>query len=205
MSSRLPAVGTAIDLMVGGTVVAARCDGARGRDVTLVVRAARTAIDPNVVLRWRGLRGVSTARAEVVTVDPVPGRTSVRWHVRLVGAIEVVQRRHTARAFGAGPVALTPSNSRLAAVHDGTLLDISERGLRCRIENPTLRQHDPVLVHVGLGEHVLEMRGEVIRVTRASDGFAEVAVGYTPAEAEGARIRRYVYLQQVRMRRAGLV
>jgi hypothetical protein len=205
MSARLPAVGTAIDVVLGSDLVAARCEGARGREIDLVVRGGRPPEASHVVLRWRGLRGLSSTRAEVRSVEKMPGRTSSRWRVRLVGAIEVVQRRDVARAFGTGPVALTAAGSRLAPVHDGTLLDISERSLRARIDSPALQPFDNVAVHVGLGDDVFELRGKVQRIETRPDGFAEVVVVYSAAETDAARIRRHVHVQQVRMRRAGLI
>jgi hypothetical protein len=204
-SSPLPAVGTAVDVVAEQTTLAARCDSARGSEINLVVRNGQTMdVGAVVLLRWRGLRGISHTRAEVVAVEPMPGRATVRWHVELVGPVEVVQRRRTVRAFGAGPVALTPLGSSLAAVHDGTLLDISEQGLRCRVDTSTLRAHDEVAVHVGLGTEVLELRGDVLRVTRRPEG-TEIAVGYRTEDPQASRIRRYVHLQQARMRRAGLI
>jgi len=158
-----------------------------------------------VELRWRGLRGVSTARGKLLRVEAVSGRTVTRWRVQLDGPIQVVQRRRVARAMGVGPVAVTRLRTRLATVVNGVLLDISEEALRARVPGGTLEAGEPVAVHIGLATEVLELRGEVLRVGRAGDGDDLAVIVHSADDAASTRIRRFVYLQQVRLRRAGLI
>lgn len=209
----LPTVGAAVDLVLDGQLLAARCEGVDGTEVEVSVRGGRPARGARVELRWHGTGGISRTHGEIrtarVAVDPATGpvtrRTSWRLRVMLSGAIDVVQPRTATRAQDTCPVAVTTTDRRLAPVRTGSLLDIAEVGLRCRLAGPPLTVSAPVSIHVGLADEVLELQGRVNRVTVHRDGYAEVVLTFDPDEADGARIRRFVYLQQMRLRRAGLV
>jgi hypothetical protein len=205
-AASLPSVGAHVDMVVGGRPVAARWHAGTGSDIELLVRDDGVVPGERVVLRWNSLRGVNSSCAHVLSIEPSGGgRTFFVVLLRLTGRVEVVQRRRATRALSAGPVALTPNDRGLAQVRNGALLDIAEEGLRCRVAGGGLPEGQSVTVHVGLGEEVLELRGTVLRSTPHGDGASEVVIVYAADEADGARIRRFVYLQQVRLRRAGLL
>jgi hypothetical protein len=202
----LPSVGAHVDMAVGGKSVAARWHAGSGSDIELLVRDDGVVPGERVMLRWHSLRGVNSTAADVLSVEASGGgRTFFVVLLRLTGQVEVVQRRRATRALSAGPVAVTPTDRALAPVRNGALLDIAEEGLRCRVMGGGLTEGQAVTVHVGLGEEVLELRGTVLRATGYADGVTEVVIVYAADEADGARIRRFVYLQQVRLRRAGLL
>jgi hypothetical protein len=202
----LPSVGAHVDMVVGGKSVAARWHAGSGSDIELLVRDDGVVPGERVMLRWHSLRGVNSTAADVLSVEASGGgRTFFVVLLRLTGQVEVVQRRRATRALSAGPVAVTPTDRALAPVRNGALLDIAEEGLRCRVMGGGLTEGQAVTVHVGLGEEVLELRGTVLRATGYADGVTEVVIVYAADEADGARIRRFVYLQQVRLRRAGLL
>ena len=202
----LPSTGAHVDVMVGGEPVPARWQSGDGTRVDLLVRGVAVAPGERVELRWRSLRGVHSTYARVESVDEVGGgRTFFVLRLELGGPVEVVQRRRAMRALSAGPVAVSASDRPLAPVRDGSLVDIAEEGLRCRLAGPVPEVGRPVTVHVGLGDEVLELHGELLRATPVADGLTEVVIVYDADEADGARIRRFVYLQQVRLRRAGLL
>ena len=205
-AASLPSVGAHVDMVVGGKPVAARWHAGTGSEIELLVRDDGVVPGERVVLRWNSLRGVNSSSADVLSVETSGGgRTFFVVQLRMTGRVEVVQRRRATRALSAGPVALTPTDRALAPVRNGALLDIAEEGLRCRISGGGLTEGQSVTVHVGLGEEVLELRGTVLRVTAYGDGASELVIVYAADEADGARIRRFVYLQQVRLRRAGLL
>ncbi len=200
-----PVTGSALDVVVAGIALAARWESVTGTDIDIVVHSPLLALGTPVDLHWRGLRGISTTRGDVVTCEELEPQSSCRLRVRLSGSIEVVQRRQAMRAIGAGPVAVTPIDRRLAPVRSGSLLDIAEEGLRCRLTGGPLLEGQPVAVNVGLGDDLLELQGTVVGETPAAHGSGDVVIAFSAGETDKACIRRFVYLQQVRLRRAGLI
>jgi len=185
--------------------VPSRVEGEDGAD--LLIAAPRWRGDLSicagtpVLLRWTGRRGVYELAGELV--DVLRGRVT-RWRVRPVGSVQTTERRRFTRAHISAPIAVVPVADDLVRVVKGWLADLSEGGLRARLEGTPLAVDSPVEVHLELESVPLVLSGQVLRTrdVEVTSGTYEVVIVIDPG-VHAKRIRRVVLRQQQLARRGG--
>ena len=123
------------------------------------------------------------------------------WRVSPYGELQLTQRRRYARASAAGPVSLLGMRARTPAT--GSLVDVSEGGLRCRMPTGSAEVNELVHVNLQLDGEALELPGEVLLVQDASRDYDEVVVVFDADGATAEGLRRYVFARQRHERRMG--
>lgn len=92
----------------------------------------------------------------------------------------------------------------------GRTLDVSEGGLRCLLPVPALPADLPVDVAFTLDGDLFDLRAEIVRALppradgRGDTGMVETAIRFVAPGQRGDDLRRVVFAEQVRLRRAGL-
>jgi len=155
-----------------------------------------------LALRWTAQRGLYEAPAELVEVER---RSIPLWRVRLTGPVRVLQRRRYARAEVSGPVSIHPVDGEVGDAVDGSLVDVGEGGLRCRMDDPSwVRPGLRVEADFTLDDAALRLPGEVLRIlpVREGDRGEIVVVVFDEPVQQAELIRRFVLQQQLQMRRA---
>lgn len=160
-----------------------------------------------IKLLWSaGPRGRYVAPVQLVEI--VKG-TLPLWRVKLAGETSVEQRRRFARVPVEEPVQLRgkPKEDIQARI-----VDISEGGLRCRLDEDALEEGvlvDDVLgegqavsISMRLDDRTLSVRGRVLRIFRGqSSKDLELVITMQLDDNEAGFIRRYVMREQIRARR----
>jgi hypothetical protein len=166
--------------------------------------------DPIRLLWSAGLRGRYVAPVELVEI--VKG-TLPLWRVKLAGETSIEQRRRFARVPVPVPEPVQLRGKPADKDIQGRIIDISEGGLRCRLDEDALEEG--VLVDDALGEgqavsistrlddHALSARGRVLRIFRGqSSKDLELVITMHLDENDAGFVRRYVMREQIRARRA---
>ncbi len=89
----------------------------------------------------------------------------------------------------------------------GTMVDLSEGGIRCLLPPPALAAGTRIRVVLAVAGQVLAPAAEVVWTRAATTGigsFAETGVSFENPEEHGDLLRRVVFTEQLRTRRAGL-
>ncbi len=175
----------------------------------------------------------TTDRGLVELPTAFGGDTAVRdgvlvWRLRVIGPAVRVERRKFFRVMLAMPLALqmlpnSPSagaraatagqgqRTTIAAAGDilveATSIDVSESGLRCLAPPPVLPVGSDVMVGLDIEQSRLRLRAEVIRSDPGPNGPrdpCETVLNFCDAAAYSDAMRRLVYAEQLRQRRAGL-
>lgn len=101
----------------------------------------------------------------------------------------------------AEPEGVDDDPERALEPRSGTVVDLSERGVRARFTDVALLPGDPVGVRVVLDGEAVELHGHVLRmIPGPSKGRTDVVAVYEPYEDVAAQIRRYVLQAQLRAR-----
>ena len=161
-----------------------------------------------IKLLWSaGARGRYVAPVQLVEI--VKG-TLPLWRVKLAGETSIEQRRRFARVPVQEPVQLRgKANDDI----QGRIVDISEGGLRCRLEEDALAEGvlvDDVLgegqavsIRMRLDDRSFSVRGRVLRIFRGqSSKDLELVITMHLDESDAGFVRRYVMREQIRARRA---
>ncbi len=156
---------------------------------------------------WTGIRARYVLPVQMVgqTRDNPP-----RWHLRALGEPVRQTRRNFVRGGGGGPAEIVPTTtgegeSSTSELLRGKVVDISEGGVRCRLQQASLTPGDPVVVRVQLGERSLEIAGTIISTRPDQDqSGVDVVVTYQPPEPDAQAIRRYVFQWEIAERRRRL-
>lgn len=206
MKVELPGVNTLVRIEVeDGLVLPSRVETVEGPDLVL---AAPTYVG-NVVppelgdvfaVGWTGPRGVCGVPADFVEMTRAP---MALWRVRVAGGIEVVQRRRFVRAPVNGPVSFATGESEYDSVRVGSMLDLSEGGVRVRLTRTAAQADDTVLVRMSLDGDVVSVTGTILRAENPERGFEEVIVTFDDDHPQASVIRRFVFAEQARQRRSG--
>ncbi|BCJ46089.1 hypothetical protein GCM10010168_50370 [Actinoplanes ianthinogenes] len=200
----LPAVGTPMFLVLGeGMNFRSRLESIDVNHFT--VAAPLETAGPCVIapgqqfdVFWAppGTRVVVPARL-VAVGDEAP----FRWTLTPAGAAHHSNRREFVRGGGGAAVQLTVDGRGI----EGALLDISEGGLRCWIDEPAaLAAGERVRAAVALGTlGAIEVSGTILTVRDAPHGDPgrHVVVTFDPQESAARAIRRYVMDWEVHERR----
>jgi len=207
----LPEVNTLVRIALGDElpVLPSRVEDVAGTEV--LVAAARYVGDlrgpqPSdiVSLHWTSARGVCSVPAEFVAVE----RSGIKvWRLRVLGEVTLVQRRRFARVETGGALSVSGGSAQdadLNTVRMGWMLDLSEGGVRCRVAPGAFSVDEPVEVRINLGGEVIVAVGSVLRASPRDRGFEELIVTFPEDHSAADRVRRHVYAEQLRQRRAAL-
>lgn len=165
---------------------------------------------------WTGTRAryVLPVRMMGQTRDRPP-----RWHLLAVGRATRQTRRSYVRGGGGGPaeivrtgrveqarndVAVSSRSGGSNGPQQGTVIDISEGGVRCRMDSADLIPGDQVRVRVRLGDAALDLNGSVLLVREQSPDGVDVVVVYQLSESDAQTVRRYVFQWEIAERRRQL-
>jgi hypothetical protein len=184
--------------------VSSRVEGHDAGDLLIAAPRYAGDLDPvraglPVVLRWVGPRGALSLATELVEVRR--GQLTT-WRVRPVGQVLISQRRDFARAPLSTPITLVPVVADLVLVTTGSLVDLSEGGLRARVSGRPLVSGTAVEAHLELDGEPVTFAAEVLRsgeFDRTSETHEVVLL--IVAGRHGDLIRRVVFRQQSLARR----
>ncbi|MCO8273860.1 PilZ domain-containing protein [Actinoplanes sp. TRM 88003] len=201
----LPAVGTPMFLVLGeGVNVRSRLDSVDDDGTFTVTAPLETAgpggIEPGGSLDvfWVPPRTRVVLSTHLVAAsDEAP----FRWRLAPAGPPRQSNRREYVRGGGGAAVRLATEDSEV----EGALLDISEGGLRCWIDEPaTLAPGDKLRATVALGaEGEIEASGTILTVREAPHGDPgqHVIATLDTAESVARMIRLYVMNWEISERR----
>lgn len=127
---------------------------------------------------------------------------SARWTLGPVGAPEPRTRRRFVRGGGGEPVHLWQPGGGEPLVREGTVLDLSEGGLRGRVPATSFAEGESLQVRAWLGDDLVVTAGHVLAVRpQAGSRWFEVIVEYDLPEQLARRLRRYLLAWEVAERR----
>jgi PilZ domain-containing protein len=143
-------------------------------------------------------------RARMIVPCRMVGMTEeapFRWVLEPVGSPRTSNRREFVRGGGGGPVRLAAEAEETVVV--GRLLDISEGGLRCWVEQlPEVGRGEGLILSVPLGRNELELSGAVHTVRDAYDEPGQhVILTFRTGEREARLIRQHVFAWEIEERR----
>lgn len=203
------------DLPAVNTLVRVRCsrDGEVHRsriealdDHDLLIAAPHAEDDPHLpyandalVVSWGSARGRCSLR---VCFGGLEKSRVLMWRLAPDGEVELEQRRHSVRVSAPGKVTVV-AGAGVIAPKTGSILDVSETGVRCLLPRGFAAAGMPVEVQLEFDEEAITIGGEVLRVSPGSNEHDEVVVVLTPAPAQADRLRRFVYARQRHERRMG--
>ncbi len=145
MVVELPVPGSLVDVAAGAEVVTGQVAERRSGSVVLDLPHEPADTEP-LRLYWSTPEGMRTVLARVALRWPV--RTGVRWQVLPVGTAEHGNRRNAVRAPLRLRMQITERGS--GAVFRGRTTDVSEAGLRGRVEASGTAPSEGASVHVGV-------------------------------------------------------
>jgi hypothetical protein len=129
---------------------------------------------------------------------------SVRaWRLIVSGPTRRVQRRRFVRVPWTAPIQIRVDNQVLS----GQCADLGEGGVRCLLPLPRLDTDVPVDAVLSGTEGLLVLPALVLRseeITIGNGKKAQLALVFADPEAQGDVVRRLVFSEQLRLRRAGL-
>jgi hypothetical protein len=115
-----------------------------------------------VLVTWPDDLGLVCLPSMVVQA---PTGTNLSWIVQVVGTPWREQRRRYLRAALSGTIRLRPTGTPAAEAVQGHLIDLSEAGLRCAIDERHLDLREattPVIVSLDLDDDDFELAGKVL-------------------------------------------
>jgi hypothetical protein len=145
---------------------------------------------------WEDQSGPHTLACSFGAVVP---RELPHWRVHPDGAAKSDQRRRHVRAGTEGGITVV----RDQALHPATLLDVSEGGLRCRLQDAdaVAGVGDLVSCVLPIGTRELDLRGRVVQVHLDLGGPRVLAVNFLDLTLQQAdELRRHVFAEQARAR-----
>jgi c-di-GMP-binding flagellar brake protein YcgR len=126
------------------------------------------------------------------------------WSLVVTGPALLEQRRRVERVDATGPVALrSPGGNQTAAV-TGSLIDISEKALRCCVKagsaDAFLWDRNEVIAEfsVGTANFAVPGRVEFVRATKHPTQFEELVVLFDEPVADADALRKHIFAQDVR-------
>jgi hypothetical protein len=149
------------------------------------------------------------------------------WRMRVTGPAMRAQRRRYVRVTWTGPVTVILPATPIERTTDseeggsgripdeavesrglaGAMVDLSEGGLRCLLPPPLLRSGQRVRVNLPVAGQLVDTAATVVwtkpRITPVGT-FADSGFSFDDPEEHGDFLRRVVFSEQLRARRAGL-
>jgi hypothetical protein len=185
---------------------ASRLEGYEGSDLLIAAPGFQGDLETEVfglqvLVRWTGPRGVFSLETEVIEVRRGLLTT---WRVRPVGQVQISQRRNYVRAPLFTAIELVSVATETPVSTTGWLSDLSEGGLRARVDGDPLVADTVVEARFVLEEEPIALVGSVLRSgpVDATSKTHEVVV-LIDAGKHADRIRRVVLRQQLLARRGG--
>ncbi|MEJ2579361.1 MAG: PilZ domain-containing protein [Kineosporiaceae bacterium] len=126
------------------------------------------------------------------------------WRLVVTGPTVRAQRRRFVRVPWTAPVRVGCADGR---VLDGQCIDLSEGGIRCLLPRPPIEAGDEVEVTLNGADGPMRLPAAVHRaqvVTTPSGKQVETVLVFTDPEPQADTLRRLVFEEQLRARRAGL-
>ncbi|MEU4241803.1 PilZ domain-containing protein [Actinoplanes sp. NPDC026619] len=204
-TTELPALGTSMFLVLGeGVNFRSRLESIDGD--TFTVAAPLETANPAVLVPghqfdvfWAPPRTRIVLPTRLVAIsDEAP----FRWTLAPTEAPRQSNRREFVRGGGGAAVRMTTEDDRRL---DGALLDISEGGLRCWIDEPVkLTPGDHLRATVQLGDSgEAEMSGTILTVREAPHGDPgqHIVLTFNTEESLAQMIRLYVMTWEINERR----
>ncbi|SNY39177.1 PilZ domain-containing protein [Paractinoplanes atraurantiacus] len=203
-TTEMPAVGTPMFLALGGGANArSRLVAADGDTFTVTAPlevAGQTAGIPDgqFDVFWASPRSRIVLPSRVVAVS---GEAPHRWTLTAAAPAHHSNRREYVRGGGGAAVHLTADDHEMQAA----LLDISEGGLRCWIDEPaplTPGAHLHAAMNLP-GAHSLTVNGTILTVRNAPHGDPgqHIVLTFTTEEQTAQTIRSYVMTWEINERR----
>lgn len=146
-----------------------------------------------VEVSWPSKRGRHCQRC--LLVERTSGRSRL-WRLRPTGEPELLQRRRFVRARATIPVVVALPGATVP----GVTVDLSEGGMRIRIERCVVPDETPVHVQIVLDGDELALAGQVVRALGSERGWVELVVTFDTECRETDAIRRFVFELQLRAR-----
>ncbi|MBL7254168.1 flagellar brake protein [Paractinoplanes lichenicola] len=203
----LPDVGTALFLVLGeGVNFRSRLESVDGETFTVAApleTAGPAGFTPGQEFEifW------ATPRTRIVLptrLVALSDESPFRWRLTPTAAPRQSNRREYVRGGGGAAVRLATEEHSM----EGALLDISEGGLRCWIDEPAdLAPGDELRATVSLGpENEVEVTGTILTVREAPHGDPgqHVVLTFTSGESLAQMIRLYVMTWEINERRLRL-
>ncbi|HWH01163.1 MAG TPA: PilZ domain-containing protein [Pilimelia sp.] len=202
MTAALPTLHQAVEIeIMGGESYPSRVEDEDGPRLTLAaplhllvgdVPAAGT----EVTLRWAGTRGRHRVSGKVVGTR---NDVVTTWVVETMGPVTTEQSRHYVRGGGGEPAQLRHlADDRPAEPIAGTVVNLSERGVRLRFREIDPAVQEPVAVRLVLDDESVEVEGTVLRIIDApAPQCRDVVVLFAASEHDATTIRRHVLRQQM--------
>jgi hypothetical protein len=183
---------------------ASRVEGYEGADLVIAAPGFEGDLEAEVqglpvLVRWTGPRGVFSLETQLVEVRRGSLTT---WLVRPVGAVQISQRRNYVRAPLFTAIHLVPVTTEASRTTMGWLSDLSEGGLRARVDGVPLLADAVVEARFQLEEELVTLVGTVLRsgpVDKTTKTYEVVVLLEAGRHAD--RIRRVVLRQQLQARR----
>lgn len=201
----LPAINTLLYVMVNEMSYRSRVENVAGQTLTIAAPMGRGDLelpDPGSELAvfWVSSSGrfVMPVRLDGRYREPVP-----HWIVTSIGEPARKSRRRFVRGVYNGTVEIQiVANDDRHGQAVGTVVDISEGGLRCTTPPFDLLPGDRVCVTVDLAGQRVNLSGSVLTVrgTETPKGL-DVVIVYEPPESAAQVIRRYVFQWEIAERR----
>lgn len=158
-----------------------------------------------VTIRWHSMRG--RHHVDAVFLER-RGDGGLQWILEVQGDLRVTQDRQFVRGAGGEPLTIVRVDTddepaeEPARVVTGVVVDLSERGVRARVESLEVVEEDTVSVVLRLEEAEVGVTGTVLRLfPGAKDVLPELVVVFEADDATATTIRRYVLQSQLRARR----
>nr|WP_260408396.1 PilZ domain-containing protein [Planomonospora venezuelensis] len=131
-----------------------------------------------------------------------------RWRLHPLGEVRRLGRRRHERGGGGERMRVSTYTTQPAIVFDSTLLDLSEKALRCWAPAFDIAVGEQVHVRAVLSNGLLSQTGTVTVVREAPDGLGQhiVVMFRSPSASTVQLIRRYLFAWEPvhrRTRRAG--
>jgi hypothetical protein len=175
------------DILAGEILLAAPLDLAEGLEPEKGER---------LLIMWEDVAGPHTLPCSFAATVP---RELPQWRVQPDGVARDDQRRRHVRAATEGAVTIIRDHQALP----GTLLDLSEGGLRCRLDDAdaVVGVGDLVSCVLRLGLKELDLRGRVGQVHLEIGEPRVLAISFLDVSLTQAdELRRHVFAEQARAR-----
>lgn len=198
--------------MPTGAEYDSRVEGRAGQRLT-VARPLDVAVEDDpppgdgLLVCWLVPRGVQVLPCAMAGTRR-EGRVAL-WDVEVAGEAWREQRRAFVRAALPGTATVSWLGARRRDLVRATVVDVSEGGLRCRTESPTLERAEPgipVDVALEVAGRRFDLAAQVVRVhppdTRTG-GQWECVLAFVDAGRTGDELRKLVFEQQLRERNGG--
>lgn len=126
------------------------------------------------------------------------------WSLVVTGTALVEQRRRVERVDAAGPVALRSPEGNETNPVTGSLVDASEKAIRCSVKAGSadrfLRDRNEVIAEFRLGtaEFAVPGRVELVRATKLPTQFEDLIVVFDEPVADADALRKQLFTAEVR-------